>query len=149
MAKDLLSGMGVSLSSLATGGRTIVLSFCTVSCEYCTAQLIALDSVQSMVPPDVRVVAIHLSTGDFAAATRLVTRLSLGIETWQDVDRAAERRYGVQGTPATIVIDPAGCVRYFVTGTGGVEVRRLSRAASDAARDGQTRACGGTTRARR
>jgi peroxiredoxin len=141
IAKDLISGIEVSLSPQDSERRAVVLSFWVVSCEHCTAQLIALDSVQSMARSNVRVVAIHLSSGDATAARRLVRRLKLGIETWQDVDRAAERRYGIQGTPATIVIDHTGCIRYFVTGTGGVEVGRLTRTALQAASDRLTSAC--------
>ena len=138
-ARDLLTDRKVSLQEPGRR-RTTVLSFWAHDCKYCRSQLRALDSVRQLVDSSrVRVVAVHVSH-DRDEAARLGRGLDLGLELWFDEDDLAERQYGIEGTPATLVIDPAGCVRYFVTGTGGVDVERLVRAAARA--EGQ-RACNG------
>lgn len=141
-AKDMISNQMVSLGKSGKG-RTIVLSFWEQDCTYCTAQLLALDSVRRFTASaNVRVVAIHLARGDTKTAASLVTKLKVGIESWHDVNRTAERRFGITGTPATAVIDEVGCIQYFVNGTGGVNVEKLTHAAVRAAsRDGPTRKC--------
>jgi len=136
-ARDLLTDKEVSLQE-AGRSRTTVLSFWAHDCKYCRSQLRALDSVRQFVDSSrVRVVAVHVSH-DRDEAARLGRRLGLGLELWFDEDGLAERRYGIEGTPATLVIDPTGCVRYFVTGTGGVDVQRLVRAAARAESQGGT-----------
>lgn len=98
-------------------GEVVLLSFWADWCGHCADQLQALDRLQKRYAASgVRVVAINI---DKEAQASDEAGRRLGIEVLHDADHAVAREYDLSDLPLTVLIDPAGKVRYVHEKFGG------------------------------
>jgi peroxiredoxin len=122
-----LEGRPVALAGLR--GRVVVVEFWASWCAPCGTMLPALDALARRYPTsEVTVLAVSVDHSRAAAEALLADRVGTPTLTVLH-DRSSEvlARYGVDGLPATYVIDPAGTIRLVEDGASAQGLADVAR----------------------
>lgn len=123
-----LSLDGARVSSEALRGKVVVVEFFAQYCKPCWR---ALPEVQRLADGDPELVVVGIGEDEDASDTRsMAAQLGLGFPVVHDAGNVLAGRFRVRQIPATLVVDPAGVVRWQARPGDGVgELRRAISAA--------------------
>lgn len=121
-AVGLSTGQSVKVPDI-TRGRLTLVSFWSRACKYCPVQFAELDSIARIFGPrGLAVVAVSIDPEESAIARDSLRLAAVSLDSTiiavHEPSGYAQRRYIVEGTPETLLLDPAGRVLCRVIGTG-------------------------------
>jgi thiol-disulfide isomerase/thioredoxin len=106
----LLDGQPVNLA--AERGRPVLVHFWAEWCPICRLEEGTIDALAR----DHRVITVATTSGDAAAVSGYLQQQGLSFPTLVDEDGSIGRRWGVQGVPASFIIDADGQVAHATVG---------------------------------
>ena len=135
--KLLQAPTGAKVDWPSLHGKVVVLEFWATWCAPCVAEIPILNSLQASVDPT-RIVFLSVDDEEPAAVEKFLARKP--IKGWLGFDTTGKtlERYGIQGRPATIVIDPTGHIASSTTPLPALKAEQLNALA-----DGKKVALGG------
>lgn len=90
----------------------VLLYFFADWCPICKVQHGAISSINENYP----VIAIAMQSGDIQNVKKYLEKQKLDLFVVNDIDSSVSQSYGVQGVPASFVIDQSGNIKYSTRG---------------------------------
>ncbi|MCB1381509.1 MAG: TlpA family protein disulfide reductase [Notoacmeibacter sp.] len=115
-ALGFLDGDGKPVTLAAFKGQTILLNLWATWCAPCRAEMPALDRLEQEIGGDeFQVVAVNIDTGDSAKADAFLEEVGVhALGRYSDptmgIFNAFKKRSLALGLPATVIVDPKGCL---------------------------------------